>query len=196
MVTSASPVSGSSALRRPMLKYGPASSEVFVGAGSSRRTSSGARMTTCWHGAFARSTSTGARGWSSASSRSNGRRPVVLLSSSAVRSRLARTPTTTGRVNRCTRSRSPGRPASAVRQASRRRCACRRRQVRPPGSPARASTRAAGMDEEREGAPEVGDVGARTIVGSVGCRHANPQSTRDRVSRRGPNDRRAFGRQS
>ena len=39
-----------------MLKYGPASSSVLVGAGIRRRRSNGGRTTTCWHGAESRPT--------------------------------------------------------------------------------------------------------------------------------------------
>jgi hypothetical protein len=95
MVTSETPVSGSSARSRPRLKNGPASLGVLWTGGMAVRRSNGGLMTTSWQGASAAGTTTGGTALPSASRRSKARRRGSLPRSSAVRSRLARIPATT-----------------------------------------------------------------------------------------------------
>ena len=95
MVTSETPVSGSSARRRAMLKKAPVSLVVLMIGGMTSRRSNGGLMTTSWQSAFVAGTVTGGIGRSRASRRSKTSRSLLLPRSRAVRSRLARTPATT-----------------------------------------------------------------------------------------------------
>ncbi len=95
MVTSDSPVSGSSARSRAMLRNGPASLAVLVVAGMMRAQVKGRSQHDLLTRRLGGTAATGAIGRSSAASRSKASRSGVVPRSSAVRRRLASTPATT-----------------------------------------------------------------------------------------------------